>query len=201
MWPGFGYSRAERNGVRRLLLRTVVCCAVALSMATVRAGVVAGVTMPDDVKIAGRDLRLNGMGKRTESLFFKAYVIGLYLEKPTMDADAAITADEGKRIALTMLRDVSREAFVQAVEKGIMRNAGSSMPNIRARLDLLEKALPALKKGNVLDITYLPAVGTVITGQGRKMTIPGKDFSDALFAVWLGPQPVSEALKRQLLGE
>ena len=32
------------------------------------------------------------------------------------------------------------------------------------------------------------------------MTIPGKDFADALFAVWLGPNPVEVALKRALLG-
>jgi hypothetical protein len=173
---------------------------LALSMATVRAGEVSGVSMPDAVSVAGRGLRLNGMGRRVETALFKAYVIGLYLEKPTKSARAAIATDEAKRVVLTMLRDVSREAFVEAVETGFTRNAGSSMPNIRARLDLLEHALPALKKGNVLDITYLPEVGTVIRGQGREMTIAGKDFSDALLAVWLGSKPVSEALKRQLLG-
>jgi hypothetical protein len=31
------------------------------------------------------------------------------------------------------------------------------------------------------------------------MTIPGKDFADALFSVWLGPNPVESALKRALL--
>ncbi len=175
---------------------------LALSTATVRAGEVSGVSMPDAVSIAGRDLRLNGMGKRTETVFFKAYVIGLYLEKPTTDANAAITTDEAKRIVRRMLRDVNTvKLSCMRVETGIMRNTGSLMPSIRARLDLLEQALPPLKRGNVLDITYLPGVGTVVTGQGREMTIAGKDFSDALFAVWLGPKPVSEALKRQLLGE
>jgi hypothetical protein len=73
------------------------------------------------------------------------------------------------------------------------------MPTLSGRLDLLEAALPALKKGNVLDFTYLPGVGTLVRGQGREMPIPGKDFADALFSVWLGPKPISEALKRQLL--
>jgi hypothetical protein len=99
-----------------------------------------------------------------------------------------------------MLRDVSREMFVQAVEMGVMRNSGLQMPRLRARLDLLEEALPALKKGEVLDMTYLPGVGTLVRGGDQTMTIPGKDFSDALFSVWLGPKPVSPALKRQLLG-
>lgn len=177
----------------------VFCCAVALSAAAVPVRAVSGVKMPDVVSVAGRDLRLNGMGMRKADIFFKVYVVGLYLEKPTTDARAAITTDEAKRIVVVMLRDVSRKQFVQAVKVGILRNSGPQMPTLRARLDGLEKALPALKKGNVLEFTYLPGVGTLVRGQGREMTIPGKDFADALFSVWLGPKPISEALKHQLL--
>jgi hypothetical protein len=74
------------------------------------------------------------------------------------------------------------------------------MPTLRAQLDLLEQALPALKKGNVLDFTYVPGVGTLVRGQDREMTIPGKDFADALFSAWLGAKPINAALKRRLLG-
>jgi hypothetical protein len=31
------------------------------------------------------------------------------------------------------------------------------------------------------------------------MTIPGKDFADALFSVWLGPKAANGAFKRKLL--
>ena len=172
---------------------------MALSVAAVRGSEVSGVSIPEVVSVAGEQLRLNGTGLGQEKVFFKVYVMGLYLEKPTTDARAAITTDEAKRIVIVMLRDVSREEFVQAVEKGIMRNSGPAMPTLRARLDLLEKALPALKKGNVLNFTYLPGAGTLVRGQGREMTIPGKDFADALFSVWLGPKPVNGAVKRELL--
>jgi hypothetical protein len=73
------------------------------------------------------------------------------------------------------------------------------MPALRARLDLLENALPAPRKGNVLSFTYLPGVGTLMRGQGQELTIPGKDFADALLSVWLGPKPIGGTLKRQLL--
>jgi len=85
------------------------------------------------------------------------------------------------------------------VETGILRNSSRSMPALRARLDLLEQALPALNRGNVLDFTYLPGVGTLMRGQGKEMTIPGKDFADALFSAWLGMKPVNATLKRELL--
>jgi Chalcone isomerase-like len=175
------------------------CSSVALNVTTVQSHELAGVSMPEVFDVSGRKLQLNGVGVGTKALF-KVYVIGLYLEQPTRDAQTAITTEEAKRIVLTMLRDVSREKFVQAVEKGIIRNSGPAMPTLRARLDLLEQALPALKKGNVLDFTYLPGVGTLVRGQEREMEIPGKDFADALFSVWLGSEPSNAALKRQLLG-
>jgi hypothetical protein len=99
-----------------------------------------------------------------------------------------------------MLRDVSREKFVQAVEKDMMQNPAVPMAALRGRLDLLESVLPALKRGNVLDFTHLPVRGTLVRGQGREITIPGKDFADALFSIWLSGQSSNPALQHQLLG-
>jgi hypothetical protein len=155
--------------------------------------------MPENVRISGRQLRLNGMGVGTK-VFSKVYVIALYLETPTSDAQTAIKANEVKRIVLTMLRDVSREKFVQAVEKDMMHNPGVPMAALRGRLNLLESVLPALKRGNVLDFTHLPTRGTLVRGQGREITIPGKDFADALFSIWLSGQSSNPTLQHQLLG-
>ncbi len=186
--------------VRDLIPTAVFCCAAALSAAVVPVHEVSGVSMPEVVRgDDNKELRLNGMGVRKETALFKVYVIALYLERPTTDARAAITTDEEKRIVISMLRDLSREQFVQAVETAIIRNSSSEMPVLRARLDLLENALPAPRKGNVLSFTYLPSVGTLMRGQGRELTIPGKDFADALLSVWLGPKPIGGSLKRQLL--
>lgn len=185
--------------VRNLILTTVFCCAAALSVAAVPVREVSGVNMPEVVRGDNKELRLNGMGLRKEKALFKVYVVALYLEQPTTDAQAAITTDEEKRIVISMLRDLTRDQFVEAVDAAIMRNSSADMPILRARLDLLENALPAPRKGNVLSFTYLPGVGTLMRGQGQELTIPGKDFADALLSVWLGPKPIGRALKRQLL--
>jgi hypothetical protein len=161
---------------------------------------VSGVSLPEAVSVNGRELNLNGTGIGKEKLLFDVYVIGLYLETRTSDGGAAIKADEGKRIVLTMLRDVSRERFVQAVEKSMVRNSAPVVPTMRSRLDALEEALPALKKGEIVDFTYVPESGTTMRGRGQEMTIPGKDFADALFSAWLGPVPDSKALQHNLLG-
>jgi hypothetical protein len=170
-------------------------------MTALQAREVSGVTMPKVVNVAGRDLLLNGMGVRREGILFKAYVIALYLERPATEAQVAIQTNEVKQIVITMLRDIGRDMFVHAIESGIMRNSGPAMPTLRARLDLLEQGVPDLRNGDVLDLTWVPSTGTIIRGQGRSITIPGKDFADALLAVWLGPKPVEASLKRALLGK
>jgi hypothetical protein len=185
--------------MRNFIAKASFCCAAAFSMTEVQAREVSGVTVPEAVNVAGEDLRLNGMGVRTEKVFFKAYVIALYLKKPTTEARIAIQTDEAKRVVITMVRAVGREMFVQAIESAFIRNSGSAMSTLRARLDLLEQAVSDLGKGDVLDVTWVPGVGTLVRGQGRTMTIPGKDFADAMFAIWLGPKPVEAALKRALL--
>jgi hypothetical protein len=187
-----------KSNVLSFVASAAFVCAAAVSVATSDARDLVGVTMPENVSISGSQLKLNGMGVGTKG-FIKIYVIALYLGRPTSDARTAIKTDEAKRIVLTMLRDVSREKFVQAVERDMTHNPGVPMAALRRRLDLLESVLPALKKGNVLDFTYLPARGTLVRGQGREIAIPGKDFADALFSIWLSAQSSNPALQRQLL--
>jgi hypothetical protein len=183
----------------KLIAITMFCCVAAWS-GLAEALEVSGISVPPKASVADKELTLNGAGVRKEMGLIKVYVVALYLEQPTTDATVAITSDQEKQIVLLMLRNVSREQLVEALETAIARNSGGAMPFLRERLDLLQKALPSLEKGAVLTLTYLPGSGTVLRGQGQAMAIPGKDFADALFSAWLGPAPVSGDLKRELLG-
>jgi hypothetical protein len=50
-------------------------------------------------------------------------------------------------------------------------------------------------------LTYIPGKGTELTLNGKsKGTVEGADFAAALFSIWLGPKPISESLKKELLG-
>jgi len=60
--------------------------------------------------------------------------------------------------------------------------------------------IPDAKKGSTIVITYVPGSGTMLSTAGERSIIPGKDFADALFSVWLGPSPVDDGLKKGLLG-
>ena len=49
--------------------------------------------------------------------------------------------------------------------------------------------------------SQVPEQGTKVSVRGTdRGTIEGQDFADALFAVWLGPDPVQDDLKKALVG-
>ncbi len=160
---------------------------------------VAGVTLPDTVTAGGRTLTANGAGLRTR-FFFKVYVIGLYLEHPSTDAAAVLSADEVRRAELHMLRALTADEISNAIGTAFEQNAGASLPQLRTRLDKLKSMFPATEPGDVIALTYAPGAGTAVTVKGRPAgTIEGKDFADALFAVWIGANPVDPSLKQALL--
>lgn len=57
-----------------------------------------------------------------------------------------------------------------------------------------------MKPGDCYGLTYTPGVGTELALNGVvKGTVEGADFAAAYFAIWLGPNPVNEALKLRLV--
>jgi hypothetical protein len=158
-----------------------------------------GVTLPDTINVEGKEMKLVGMGVRTKWMV-KVYVAGLYAEKPTFNADKFITSDQAKSITLHLVRDVEKEKIVGAIQEGFAKNSKDQLPGLQARLDQLAAAVPDLKSGQDLTLTYVPGKGTLVGGVGKPTVIEGKDFADALFAVWLGKDPADGDLKRKLLG-
>jgi hypothetical protein len=184
---------------------TRLVAALALALATLSpvdafAREKAGVTLPDTITVDGKNLTVNGLGLRTKVLF-KVYVAGLYLEKTTDDPKAIIASDETKRVQMVLLRDLGREKIVDAMNKGFEANNKDKMPALRERLDTFCAAVPDLKKGDTLTVTYSAATGTTVSTAAKTVVIPGKDFAEALFSVWLGSNPVDNDLKAGMLGK
>lgn len=174
--------------------------AFALTSAPLPAREVAGVTLPDTTTVEGKTLRLNGAGLR-KKVVFKVYVGGLYLENPSKDAAQVISSDQIKRMQLSVLRSLTTAQVTEAIEEGFEKNSRSSMGALKARLAKLGTMIPNVEKGDQILLTYVPGRGTVVSAKGmEKGVIEGKDFADALFAVWLGANPVQPDLKTALLG-
>lgn len=158
------------------------------------------VTLPDQTTVAGKVLSLNGVGLR-KKFVFSVYVVGLYLPTPARTPEAAVAPDAPKQIQLVLKRDVDKDAIVNGINEGFERNSKQDLPKLRMRLLQFAQAIPDLKDGQKLVFTYVPGKGTVLGGVAKPMTIPGKDFFDALLGVWLGKDPVDEDLRSALLGK
>ena len=167
--------------------------------ALVLAGEVAGVRMPDTVTVEGKTLKLNGMGLR-KKVVFKVYVAGLYLETPSPAGEALIASDQVKRMQLSVLRSLKSKQVTEAIEEGFEKNSKAQMGALKDRLGKFGAMISDVVEGDQIVMTYVPGKGTIVSVKGAdKGVIEGKDFADALFAVWLGPNPVQEDLKQALL--
>jgi hypothetical protein len=183
---------------RKSLLAALLCLSLAAVVAS--AGEAAGVRMPDTTTVEGKTLKLNGIGLRKKMLF-KVYVAGLYLEVPSKDSTTVISADSVKSIRLHILRGLSGSQIGEAISDGFYHNSKSQMGVLSDRLQKLNGMFPAVVEGDQIVLTYVPGKGTLVSAKGQdKGVIEGKDFADALFAVWLGANPVQDDLKAALLG-
>lgn len=161
-----------------------------------------GVTFPDTLAIGGREVRLNGVGVR-KKFVVSVYLGALYLATPTREAEAAIAADEPKRVVMHFVHStVGADQIREALAEGFRNNAGTS-PELKERIDRFIASVDEdLREGDTLSFTYVPGAGTesVVKGRSRGIT-EGADFMRALWSVWLGPKPPDAGLKKGMLGQ
>lgn len=177
-----------------------------LALGQAVAAEVAGVKYDDAAKVAGKELKLNGLGVRTK-VIVKVYTAGLYLPEKTGDAAAAQKMDGPRRVRLVMLRDVSSEDFGEAFMTGLGNNSSkeekTKILNQINQFGQMFALLPGLKKGDVLHLDWIPGTGTVCELNGKKIgeTMADLAFYNAVLRIWLGDKPVDGSLKTAMLGK
>jgi hypothetical protein len=183
----------------------LLALALCLAAPGIAAREAAGIKFEDKASVAGRELVLNGVGVRVR-LVIKAYSMGLYLPEKKGAAADVISAPGPKRAHLVLLRDLTAEQFVDALQDGVRKNhSEADLAKIQPRLDEFSKNIMSIKeaaKGTTILIDYLPESGTRLTvnGQVKGKDVSGDDFYRAVLRVWLGDKPVDADLKAGLLG-
>ena len=188
---------------KTLLAGAVMACAFLQPAA---AAEISGVKFDDTVKVAGKDLKLNGVGMRTKFVI-KVYAAGLYLpEKKSTVAD--IMKLEGpRRLTLVMMRDISSDDFGQSFMTGLNNNIDkaekSRYVSQISKFGEMFTTIEGLKKGDVLHIDWIPGSGTQAELNGKKIgeSLPDVNYYNAVLKIWLGDKPADSALKPLLLGE
>jgi hypothetical protein len=182
--------------------RTVTIALVLLLSAPAWAGELGGVTMPDQVNVAGKTLRLNGMGVR-KKLWISVYVAGLYLESPTHDAGQIVLKNQAKQVRMHFTTGLATKGKMDdAWDEGFEANNPDTIDRLEPRVDTFKGYFGDMKDGDLVEITYVPDQGTTVAINGVvKGTIAGQDFGQAMMRVWFGDHPPTAPLKEGLLGK
>lgn len=183
----------------------VVLIGLMLLAGAAQAADVEGVKLPETITVAGQTLVLNGAGVRTRAIF-KVYVAGLYLPKKAATPKDVIGQKGAKRMALTMMRDLTSSEFGQAFLKGIRENAPAAEIQKQGmslvQLGQMFGTMPGLKKGDAVSIDSIPGKGMLVSVNGKAVgEITDEEFYSSLLKIWFGDKPVDSSLKPLLLGE
>src|SRR5262249_53555794 len=136
-------------------------------------------------------------------LVFKVYVASLYLPRRANDLPAVL-AQAPRRIQLNLLRALSADQFVDALNEGLeANNSPAELAAVKVQTAQLLGIIKTFKEVNEKDVISLDFVdgATRISWNGEaKGSIPGPAFNQALTRIWLGDKPAQPDLKQALLG-
>ena len=190
------------NGMVKVLAGASSGMFVGLFAAVGLAAEVGGVKLDDKVSMGAQELALNGAGIRTR-VVFKVYVASLYLPQKAAEL-AAVLAKSPRRIQLNMLRTLSADQLVEALNEGLAENnIAAELAAVKSQIDALAtimKSFKEVKEKDVITLDFVDGATRIGLNGEAKGNIGGDAFNQALTKVWLGEKPVQADLKKSLLG-
>jgi hypothetical protein len=158
-----------------------------------------GIRFTDTYIAENTKLRLTGVGL-LRYWGFKAYVGAFYLKEGASLND--FMSDTAKRIELEYFRSIKGKDFGPATNKSIAKNVDSkTFDRLRPQIEFHNSLYQDVQPGDRYSLTYVPGRGTELALNGEpKGIIEGAEFAAAVFSIWLGPKPMNESFKKQLLG-
>jgi hypothetical protein len=163
---------------------------------------VGGVKLDDKVSMGAQELVLNGAGVRTR-VVFKVYVASLYLPQKAADL-AGVLSKSPRRIQLNILRTLSGDQLVDALNEGLAENnTAAELAAVKPQVEALAtimKSFKELKEKDVVTLDLVDGATRIGLNGEAKGSIGGDAFNQALTKVWLGDKPVQADLKKSLLG-
>lgn len=171
---------------------------------SLHAATVANINIADVVSHSDQSTKLvlNGAGIRSKFVF-DIYVGSLYLEKKASTANAIYKLHGEKRIGMHFLYDeVSKEKLVSGWNDGFENNhSNDELEKLKLRITQFNDLFVTVKKGDVINLKYIPTTGTSVVINNKNMgLVKGDDFFVALLKIWLGDEPADEDLKEGMLG-
>ena len=158
-----------------------------------------GVHFPDPISVGAERLPLFGLGLLRYRVFFRGYVGALYLPEGTRPSQ--VLEDTPKVLELSYFWAIKGTLFAEAADELLERSqTPEALEVLQERLDRLNRLYRDVEVGDRYRLTYLPEAGLTLSLNGAPLgTIPGADFAEAYFGIWLGDEPLSISFRDQLL--
>jgi hypothetical protein len=191
----------NKSGLKALLAAIFLACAMGQNASAAEVG---SVKLDDSVKVAGKELKLNGAGMRTK-LFVKVYVAGLYLTDKKTNVDDILKAEGPRRVAIHFVRNLSSDDFGDAFMAGLIKNTNdaekSRLASQISKFGELFGMVQGVSKGDVLTLDWMPGTGTLVTLNGKKVGEVSSEVAayNAILRIWLGDRPADEKLKKAMI--
>jgi hypothetical protein len=184
-----------KNGCGFLVVIVLIATPAVASLSVA----VDSVRFDTSVDVMDQRLHLHGAGLLKVMVFIKAYAGALYL--PESVPSDQVLKPVAKQLVLEYFHPIKGEDFAKATRKKIADNVTADQVNgLQARIDNLAALYRDVKPGDRYALTYIPDEGTTLSLNGESLgSIPGDDFARAVFAIWLGANPIDQKFRDQLL--
>jgi len=180
--------------------------ALLLTTNTLASVTLEGHRFEERVRVASRELQLNGLGVRAVFVF-KAFVAALYLEERARDGAQVLSQPGAKRLQLRMLMDIGASDIKKALLDGIHKNVSeaewAAMQDRLERFGRIIDTIGVARTGDTITLDYVPPLGLLLTvnDQPQASPIAGADIYHAMLAIFVGDDPVDTRLRSGLLGQ
>ncbi len=144
-------------------------------------------------------LTLKGIGVKSY-FFIKVFVAGFYTTENLNTTD--LLSDVPKRLEVAYFYNIpGAKLAVETRRRMILNTTPQEFDQIKDRVHVMDSYFVDLKPGDRYVLSYIPNRGTFFIYNGNVTgKIEGSDFAKALFAVWIGAEPIDQTLKANLLG-
>ncbi len=150
--------------------------------------------------------KLNALGSGLRTKFrIKVYEGVLYADETAVlegkMGELAHQTARAAHIEMHFRRDVGAEKIVGAFREGLKKTIPDEMEaELQADCDkFLAAFTEEFKKEDVVTLTWLPGVGLISRVNGtQKSVVQNSHLSTALFLIWIGEDPVSGGMKKDL---
>lgn len=167
------------------------------------AATLGGATLPDSYSADGQPLVLNGIGLRTLTIFrVKAYIAGLYLPRPSHDAQQILASPGPKVVMLKFLHSGSKEQIEKQFREGEAKNcgAGGCAASDQADFEKLVAAAPPVEVGDTSTYIFTQKRVRVLANNRLIADFANPDLAYHLLAGFIGAHPPSDDLRDHMLG-